>query len=257
MRIFIGGMNSGRTRKFCLLPLLIASLLLLAACGEELSEEEARALTGGGGGSSNPANTTVLVLSDDATAISNASAFLPPFGFPVVDTYDTTGGTPALAFIQNYDAVLFSETNGSFDPVATGDLVADYIDAGGGVVIATASHGDQGGGAGFGAQGRITTSGQSPFNFDATNNIGGSTLGTVYQPGHYIMTNVTAVSTSDRENPTLAAGGTLLADWVDGQPMVAVNGSGSVVGITIWLEGINGDNYDQLIANALAYTAAR
>ena len=159
MRIFIGGMNSGMISKYWFLPLLIASFFLLAACGDELSESEARALTGGGGGSSNPANTTVLVLSDDATAISNASAFLSPFGFPVVDSMNTSAVIPTLGDLLNYDAVLFSSNQGELNGIATGDAVADYIDAGGGVVITTPSHGPI-----FGAAGRITTSGQSPFN---------------------------------------------------------------------------------------------
>ena len=97
--------------------------------------------------------------------------------------------------------------------------------------------------------------GAGSFIFDATDDVGSDTLNTVYQPGHYIMTNVTAVSALARDNPTLAVGGTLLADWTDGNLMVAINSAGTVAGITIYLPGSNGDNYDQLFANALAYVA--
>lgn len=253
MSIFAGGIKSCRTRSFWVFAMLIGLSLILAACGDELTEEEAQSLAGSGRlASPNPANTTVLILTDEATAIANASAFLSPFDFPVVDSMDTSVVTPTLGDLLNYDAVLFSSLAGETDRIATGDAVADYIDAGGGVVITTPSHLLAGG-----AWGRIYSSGQSPFKFDASGNVGPDTLNTVYQPGHYIMTNVTAVSASARDDPTLAVGGTLLADWTDGTLTVAINSAGTVAGITIYLPGSNGDNYDQLFANAPVYTAAQ
>ena len=235
--------KTGRNRLLPILLLLAASLIL-SACEEDLTAEQALALA------PNPANTSVLVLIDSAAGRTAAAGFLPAFGFPVVDTWDTSTATPTVLDLLNYDAVLFSSNTFELAPIAVGDAVADYIDAGGGVVTTTPSHGPA-----FGAAGRITTSGQSPFNFDATADVGASTLGAVLLPGHFIMTNVLTVSASGRDDPTLAPGGILIADWADGFPMAAVNTSGTVAGITLWLDTLNGGNFDQLIANALAFTA--
>lgn len=58
--------------------------------------------------------------------------------FSKVDIVDAAAATPTLADLQQYFAVLvYSETTVPFeDPVGFGDVLADYVDAGGGVVIA-------------------------------------------------------------------------------------------------------------------------
>ncbi|MEC9373538.1 MAG: hypothetical protein VYC34_06830 [Planctomycetota bacterium] len=56
-----------------------------------------------------------------------------------VDIWDATQfgqGTPALADLMGYDAVLCWSNVSFVDAVAMGDVLADYVDAGGGVVIA-------------------------------------------------------------------------------------------------------------------------
>lgn len=54
--------------------------------------------------------------------------------FALVDDFDANLGTPTLATLLNYDAVLvFSDTRFA-DPALLGDRLADYVDSGGGVV---------------------------------------------------------------------------------------------------------------------------
>lgn len=47
------------------------------------------------------------------------------------------GGTPTLAHLQAYDMLLLWTDSAFQDPVAVGDVLADFIDSGGGLVIAT------------------------------------------------------------------------------------------------------------------------
>jgi hypothetical protein len=54
----------------------------------------------------------------------------------VVDYFNANAATPALAFLLNYD-VVYTWTNGTyFDRVAMGNVLADYVDAGGKVLLA-------------------------------------------------------------------------------------------------------------------------
>ena len=55
--------------------------------------------------------------------------------FNTVDAYDTTISIPSLAELQNYDAVLVY-SNWIYDGTAMGNVLADYMDSGGGVVLA-------------------------------------------------------------------------------------------------------------------------
>jgi hypothetical protein len=60
--------------------------------------------------------------------------------FSQVDILNTTpyagGGTPSLATLLQYDAVLHWTNVSNADSVSLGNVMADYVDAGGGVVVA-------------------------------------------------------------------------------------------------------------------------
>lgn len=52
-------------------------------------------------------------------------------------SYGVQSGTPSLAFLEQYDSVLFWSNYYPSDASALGNLLADYVDAGGHVVRAT------------------------------------------------------------------------------------------------------------------------
>lgn len=60
--------------------------------------------------------------------------------FSQVDIINTTpfagGGTPTLSTLMQYDAVLHWTNDSNADSVSLGNVMADYVDAGGGVVVA-------------------------------------------------------------------------------------------------------------------------
>jgi uncharacterized protein (TIGR03382 family) len=97
---------------------------------------------------------------DDATGVQ--VIVLGSQEFPTVDLYDAGAETPTLAELQQYFAVLvYNQPGANFDnPMAFGDVLADYVDSGGGVVIAGGAL-DTFSGAAIG--GRMRTPGYLPF----------------------------------------------------------------------------------------------
>ncbi|MFP4600673.1 MAG: putative Ig domain-containing protein, partial [Persicimonas sp.] len=85
-----------------------------------------------------------VYAADDATNYNDVKAKLDASGkFDVVDTYSANSWTPTLADLNQYDAVLVYSWNTTFNnPTALGDVLADYVDAGGGVVASTYSAGN-------------------------------------------------------------------------------------------------------------------
>ncbi len=90
----------------------------------------------------------------------DAQADLVPTGkFGLLADFDVQNFTPTLAMISTYDAVLAYTNNPPFDATALGDLLADYVDAGGHVVLANYSFVNPPNYIG----GRIMTAGYSPL----------------------------------------------------------------------------------------------
>jgi hypothetical protein len=99
----------------------------------------------------------------------------------VVDYFDAFGGTPGLALLQNYDVVYTWTNNAYADRVAFGNVLADYVDGGGKVLLGAFCTYTNGNSLG----GRIMTADYSPVwsptggNHFTLMNYGGS--GTSYQ----------------------------------------------------------------------------
>lgn len=162
----------------------------------------------------------VAVLgADSALRLTDVHDYLVPFSdIAVVDTFDVSSSTPSLSTLLDYDAVLVFSNYGFFDSVALGDVLADYVDVGGGVVLATfAWYGPS-----FDLEGRIMTD-YSPFEQADVNLYTTADLGS-YTSSHPIMEGVSAVSEYYRDNVTLTAGAELVAEWNDTSPFMATKG---------------------------------
>ena len=129
--------------------------------------------------------------------------------------------TPTLPELQVFDAVLVYSNYSYFDSAALGDVMADYVDGGGGVVCAMFELG--GGGI---MAGRWAT---SPYALMDRSGATGSQafLGTVYDPGHPIMAGVSSFDGGEYSfrpgTTTVYPGVTLVAEWSDSHPLVAVS----------------------------------
>ncbi|EDY81209.1 hypothetical protein VDG1235_826 [Verrucomicrobiia bacterium DG1235] len=158
-----------------------------------------------------------------------------------------------LAQLSAFDAVIVT-SNSTFSQAAhIGNILADFADLGGGVVLTEFVF--QGGWA---LGGRIMTEGYSPFTVDPLS--GGylgfnSSIGTVFESGSPLLTDVTSLNNNYEANSNVSTGATLVADWTSGRHAIAYNSltSSSVVGIN-GFPGSMGTHGNQLLSNAIEFS---
>ena len=150
-------------------------------------------------------------------------------GIAQVDFFDALNGTPLPCVLSQYDIVFaFSDTPWN-DPVAMGNVLADYEDAGGIVVVANAAWDLTGG---WNLQGRWMTDGYSPYNSTDRQNFSYNTAN-ITDSSHMLMTGVSSLRAFYRSGVTLTPGAVSVADWTDGPSAVAykTNHEHTAVGI--------------------------
>lgn len=189
---------------------------------------------------------SVLVVAADFASqfLSELQAF---DDIEIADYFDARWATPSLEQLSAYDvAAVWS--NGQFgDPSALGDILADYVDNNGGVVIMQFSFG-----SGFELQGRIMSD-YSPFSVGSTQytqrNLGD------YDPSHPIMDGVFDIGDYFMANVALINEGAWVASWDDGAPFVAYNPEVGVVGINGYIGNSRQFTGDMitLVHNAINY----
>lgn len=163
---------------------------------------------------------------------------------------------PTLSELLTYDAIMVSpnhEWHYAGRSIELGNLLADYVDAGGGLVMTTFSwqYPDING-----LHGRLMDGGYSPFT-------GGyslySTASLESFTSHPIMEGVNEISGFYRDAVVPSDDAQIIAAWSDGTPFVAIDAGSGVVGINLFAESypweINGD-YAKLFVNALNWTAS-
>ncbi|MEZ4663687.1 MAG: M36 family metallopeptidase [Caldilineaceae bacterium] len=114
-----------------------------------------------GTGLTSPVELDVLLLAaSDAYNIQSILNGYPDLG--QIDIYDARYATPTLEQLLPYDAVVVISNETFADAVQTGNVLADYVDAGGAVVQTVAAFYDPYG-IGWGLAGRFVDEGYSPF----------------------------------------------------------------------------------------------
>ncbi|CAG0953904.1 hypothetical protein PHYC_00352 [Phycisphaerales bacterium] len=133
--------------------------------------------------------------------------------------------TPTLAELQAYDAVLCWSNNTFLSADGLGDVLADYVDAGGGVVVAVFATSTTTVGRSLG--GRFRSGGYEIIPTQGGNTTGAATLGTILLPGHPTMTGVsTFIGGTSSPRPTtttVSSHGYHVALWSDGKTLVAAS----------------------------------
>jgi len=152
----------------------------------------------------------------------------------VVDLISVDLVTPTAAALGPYDAVLVWNDLSYADAAALGDVLADYVDSGRGVVEATFSFND------FSSLGgRWASGGYGTFSLGSTTSGVAHTLVPVLADDP-LLQNVFSFSggSSSWHNTglSLAPGGTLVASWSDDEPLLArrIVGSTPVIGLNIF-----------------------
>ena len=207
---------------------------------------------------------------DSASHTADVQAKLNSTGlFSQVDVFLVESDpVPTLAELQEYDAVLVY-SNGQFgNTTAMGDVLANYVDGGGGAVVATFAFSDPAGSYGIG--GRISSEGYLPFTQ------GGWSTGTnltlvADEPEHPILSGVTSFNgglSSYFNTVNLTSEAYLVAHWSNDVPLIAVQepmmeGAGCVVGLNFFplSSDVQWDSWDPstdgdlLMANSLLFAA--
>src|SRR2546427_7055814 len=199
-----------------------------------------------------PCTFQVLIVYADIgglpTMIQNEIAAEP--GVTVVDLFDAFSSTPTLQQLQQYNIVFAFSNNFWSDPVAMGNVLADYEDAGGVVVVGTFAWDNRGG---WLLQGRWITGGYSPYDATSQTNFSDNTAN-ITDPSHPLMLGVSSLSAFYRNGVTLAAGAASVAMWTDGPPAVAykANNGSTAVGINAYLGYLNqfSGEWGRVIVNA-------
>ena len=145
-----------------------------------------------------------------------------------IDVMDLTFGLPSLGQLQNYQAVLLSDATRLPDQFGLGDVLADYADWGGGVILTLASFV-----TGYEVRGRLASGGYLPLAIG--NGPGGSGVLGEFDALHPIMNGVTDLAGNLLGIVVPAPGAQVVASWIGGRPLVATQGA-HVVAVNLYFD---------------------
>jgi hypothetical protein len=213
--------------------------------------------------------SSVLLLgaefASDEPAVRSALASTGALGGATIRYVDTASSTPSLATLQQYSAVLAWTDYPPQNATALGNVLAQYVDGGGALVISTYSTSSS-----WAIAGNIQTTGYDPFQVEPPG-FGWAGSGTTYHsltsytPSNSLFAGITGTPTywtnANYVNAPLSTGASLLGTDSFGNRVIAVNSKNNVVGITIYPGFLGSQTTDQqvyrLFANALLYAANR
>jgi MYXO-CTERM domain-containing protein len=184
----------------------------------------------------------VLILGAPSTWVYNfdvENSLLLDGRMGVISPYEISGATPDPEDLEGFDVVFVYGDQPFLDPDGVGDLLADFVDAGGGVVVAGYSFD-----AATAPGGRLNTGGYMPFTTNGTFSGKAGPLRMIFEPlsygVHEVMLNVVRFYGGPGSFHSVGIaptpGSELLGSWENGEPMVAVKevGAGRVVGLNFF-----------------------
>lgn len=191
-----------------------------------------------------------ILIADEAGSEQEVADYLLASGHvSTADFIDARYSTPTLPDIQGYDVIITWKNYYYADPVALGDLLADYVDLGMGVVALEFVFFDN-----APLEGRFMAE-HCPFSL-GNNTYVDVSLGT-YDTDHPLMADVSAVTDFYVCDVGLTDHGTCVAWWDNDWPFVAYNHDNNrVVGINGYVGGVyplwTGDML-QVVLNSVLY----
>jgi hypothetical protein len=213
-----------------------------------------------------PGPVSLLVLgSDDARLTEVTFAIYGAAGLPDGSTVDSwqwsgAGTVPVLADLTPYEVILCYSNSGTPNGAAVGDVLADYVDAGGHVLLAQGLFV-----TGFELLGRTMTDGYSPWNAAGASGDGSDrmiNLASVSLPPHPVFTGINlttwaatqAVGFALSSPPNLGTP-TTIATFTNGENAVAINANGRVMAINLIPKDFEDDDVTNLLANGVLFLA--
>ncbi len=157
-------------------------------------------------------------LNTDVVSKISGVRFLPKVDFLRVDS---TNPLPTLNQLRGYQSVMFYSDSTVNDSIGMGNVLADYLDQGGGVLVNTFAFATNGN---YALLGRVSTGGYLPFTQAGYTTPASLSL-IKDLPLHPLLDGVNSFvggSMSFQNSPVAAAAGaTLVGHWSNGQPFVA------------------------------------
>lgn len=229
----------------------------------------AAALTGSGltrdagAAAATPPDVLIVHTADFETAnlVTWVGQLTATSAFGTIDLFDAQVATPTAADLTGYEIVITFSNEIYLDPDAVGDVLADFVDAGGRVVEAAWSFACVPA-VSWGLGGRWQSDGYAPI-YGLPNSCDGFSLGTsgttsmtVTDPSSPYLAGVGAIANVNigiNIDMVLRSGATLLAEWDDpASTPLAVMGTNCVAAINIFPpEVIAFDATSQASANRL------
>jgi immune inhibitor A len=169
----------------------------------------------------------IAILGADAYDVSLpdiANYFISSGRFSSVTTINGFSITPTLVELQAYNAVVVFGWNYWADNIAIGNVLADYVDGSGNVLIAFAANAT---GNYWMVDGRFNSDNYWLIMPNAYSGGSAYTMGSILYPGHPIMSGISSVEVSAKLNSdaVLSSTAICLANFSDGTPLIAVDDS--------------------------------
>ena len=201
-----------------------------------------------------PGEIALLILGADDSANFPVTDLALSASFTVVDGIDIRNTSPDLGTLFGYDAVLLYTNNSPAAPALLGDRLADYVDSGGRLAIATYAYSDP-----LAIAGRVTTPGYAPLvNSGVKGSVGPALIPIV--PDDLIFNGINVGGVSYFKNSFFAhadldAGATLLAKDASDVNMIARNAARNVYGLNLYpaKHASNNAEFYRLLARILTF----
>lgn len=252
-----------RTSGFSLITGMLAVMLIIpTGCG-------------GGGSNGGPSLPGVAVLSDEAATEFTADVVekLTATGqFSRVDTINAATSTPAIDQLLTYDGVLVytgESLPGLADTTALGNVLAEYVDRGGGLVVAFAAVVNRLSFPEFALGGRYVS--DQYYLIPRVDSTSGSQVSSaVFDSTHPVLDGFTTFDGGTvnawADTTLVVPGATVILEWADGTPLVVTGEIGGIRRVDLnfyppssespdnrlWVATTDGD---KLMANALTWVA--
>ena len=164
-------------------------------------------------------NSRVLIVHSSMLAADVKRSLESTAALAAIDEFDASIGTPALAQLRPYGALLVYSDAPFKDPVSLGNVLADYFDAGGSVVLAAFADAAPA----TAVQGRFGTADNGYLLIEAAGQEQPSdALGSVLEPQSPLMLGVTRLTAQSayRSRGSARPGAVSVAEWKGGRPLV-------------------------------------
>ncbi len=154
-----------------------------------------------------------------------------------IDFFSIDANAPTLDVLSPYDAVLFYTRSPLTPAIAAGNVLADYVDQGGKLVMMQGCFTE-----GFAVGGRIMDSGYCPFVVSSPALNGATRFfwdNSIAQPPHKIFHGLNAMAFSAAGNDNISAGlmadpwGVRVAQFTNIHGAIAINTAGTIIGLNL------------------------